>query len=417
MDCPFDRARPAHVRGLLALLLLAAAAAPLSAHNVTPEPVVDVYVRPAREHLLVQVRAPIGAFADANLPRTSDGHLALDQIGPALDLVARGFAGDLEFQQGDDLLPMPAITSSISSDEASTTLDFDYLVRADPSALSARFHPFLSGGQVIRTIVHYGVEGRAERTFSIGGDPVRVRLDPSPGQALQYFVARGTDALLNGGDFLLFALCLIAPIRRKDVLVSACAALVAGETLSIALAGAGRIQVAPAVLLSVQAFAASAIVVTAIQALTSPRSRWLPFLALGVGLVLGLDLGTGFEAEASFAGAHLMVGLLALLLVVAIGQVWLVALLASAAALLRRGGGPASLAVLALALFAGHSALHRLADRAQLLADGGSIAFDRFLLMLTLAWAGAILCAGISSAVLFTRSDTPESAFADGDAR
>ena len=59
--------------------------------------------------------------------------------------------------------------------------------------------------------------------------------------------------------------------------------------------------------------------------------------------------------------------------------------------------------MLGLALFAGHAALHRLADRGQELADGGSVSFDRFLLTVTLAWAAVIMFAGILDGVLFAR--------------
>ena len=115
MDWSLDRRRSNGVRRLVpAVLLLSLASAHPSAHNVTPEPSVDVSLRPAGDRLAVQVRVPILALADANLPRNRDGHFAQDQIDPALALVARGIARDLELQQGEDVLPLPTISASVS---------------------------------------------------------------------------------------------------------------------------------------------------------------------------------------------------------------------------------------------------------------------------------------------------------------
>jgi hypothetical protein len=241
------------------------------------------------------------------------------------------------------------------------------------------------------------------RTFRIAGDPERVSLDPAPTQVLTRFLRRGTDLLLNGGDFLLFALCLIAPAGRKGAFVRACLALVAGQVLAIVLSGFGRVPLTSAQLLIVQGAAASTVVVAAIQDLVNPHSRWLWPLALIFGLANGLSIGDRFLVESSFAGSHVALGLLAWTVVVILGQIWVLALLSSAAGLLRRRGRTAELAVLAVSLFAGHSALHRLVDRSELLAELGFVTLDRFLMILTLSWACIILCAGILEGILSAR--------------
>jgi hypothetical protein len=404
MSWSFGRHRSLHVRRLLlAILLLSVGLAHPSAHNVAPEPTVEVFLRATGERLAVQVWLPILALADANLPRNTDGHFVQSEIGPALDLVARGIARDLEIEQGDDLLPMPAIATTLSPDESFVALDLQYVVRADRTDLSARFHPFRGGGQFLRTQAHYVVDDRTTRTFVIAGDPERVTLDPSAVQALQHFVAHGTDTLLSGIDFFLFALCVIAAPRGRRALMSACLALLAGETLTMVLSSMNVVQVTPVALLAAQATGASVIVIAALQDVVNPESRWLSPLAFVFGTVNGIEIGSRFLSESSFAGAHVMVGLFTCLLVLALGQTWILALLSSAAGLVRRRGRPAQFAVLALSLFAGHAALHSLADRGQELADGGIVPLDRFLLTVTLAWAAVILCAGILDVALFSR--------------
>ena len=92
----------------VATLFLVVGGAGLSAHKVAPDPTVEIFLRATRDHLAVKVWLPMVALGDANLPRTPDGHLAQDQIRPALDVVARGLARDLELQQGDTPLSAPS---------------------------------------------------------------------------------------------------------------------------------------------------------------------------------------------------------------------------------------------------------------------------------------------------------------------
>src|SRR5262249_43185819 len=97
---------------------------------------------------------------------------------------------------------------------------------------------------------------------------------------------------------------------------------------------------------------------------------------------------------------HVTTGLLAFLVTVSVGEIWVVALLWSAAGLIRRRGRIAELAVLATALFAGHAALHRVLDQGQALADAGTCSLDRFLVTVAVGWAVLILSAGILGTLL-----------------
>ena len=64
----------------------------------------------------------------------------------------------------------------------------------------------------------------------------------------------------------------------------------------------------------------------------------------------------------------------------------------------------ALLAVLSLAVFAGHAAVHRVIDQGQALADAGTFTLDRFLFTVTVGWAMLILCAGIIGALLSAKA-------------
>jgi len=104
-------------RIVLAAVLLFLGRAQLSAHKVVPDPIVQVFLKPAGDHLAVKVWLPVIALGDANLPRTSEGRFIQDEIRAALDVVARGVARDLELQAGDFALPFPSVATTLSPDE------------------------------------------------------------------------------------------------------------------------------------------------------------------------------------------------------------------------------------------------------------------------------------------------------------
>jgi hypothetical protein len=378
----------------------------LQAHKVTPDPTVEVFLKRTGDHLAVKVWLPMIALADANLPRTPDGHFLQDQIKPALDIVARGIARDLELQAADDSLPPPTVATTLSPDESFLAIDLDYPVGASRSDLSGRFHPFRGNGQMIVTQVHYSVDDRTTRNFLVDGQPLRISFAPSVVEVVRHFVDEASDVLFESGDFLLFAVCLIAVARSSRTMSIAVAALLAGQVTVVALSAAGVLVVSPATMTALAALAASAVVVLAIQAVTSPESRWLPALCVAFGAMSGPGIASRLLHDWGFTGTHVTAGLLGFVATVSIGEIWVVALLWSAAGVIRRRGRIAELAVLATALFAGHAALHRVIDQGQALADAGAFSLDRFLVTVTVGWALLILSAGILDTFLSAEMGT-----------
>jgi len=387
-------------RVTLAAVLLLLAGAPLSAHKVVPDPIVQVFLKTTGDHLAAKVWLPVIALGDANLPRTSDGRFIQGEIRAALDVVARGVARDLEVQSGDLPLAPPSVSTTLSPDESFVAIDLDYPSRTDQSDLSARFHTFRGNGQVIATEVHYIVDDNHTRTFVVDGQPQRISFAPGTVEVFRHFVDGGVDVLLQNVDFLLFAICLIAVARPSRTTALAVAALAAGQVLIVFLSAAGLLTLSPAGMLALPALAASVVVVLAIQDVTSPESRWLPALCFAFGALNGAGIGARLVHEWGFTGAHAATALLSFVLTVSIGQVWVIALLWSAAGLIRRRGRIAELAVFSAAIFAGHAAVHRVIDQGQALADAGTLTLDRFLFTVTVGWALLILCAGILGTVL-----------------
>jgi HupE/UreJ protein len=405
------RRHPAWRIALAAALCLAGASR-LAAHKVTPDPTVDVFLKRAGDHLTVKVWLPMVALSDANLPSTPDGHFIQGQIAPALDVVARGVARDLEVQEADDPLAPPAVATTLSPDESFLAIDLDYPVPPGRSDFSARFHTFRGNGQVIATQVRYTADDGRTRTFVVDAQPVRIAFAPSVFEVLRHFVDEGSDVLFESADFLLFAICLIAVARTARTMSVAVAALLAGQVAVVTLSAAGVLALSSSTMTVLAALAASAVVVLAIQDVTSPQSRWLPALTAGFGVMSGAAIAARLLHDWGFTGTHVAAGLLGFVVTVSIGEVWVAALLWSAAGVVRRRGRIAELAVLSTALFAGHAALHRVIDQGQALADAGTLTFDRFMFSLTVAWALLILAAGILS-TLFSGTAVARSAWLD----
>jgi hypothetical protein len=386
-------------RATLATAFLLVGRGELLAHKVAPDPTVEVFLRTTGNHLAVKVWLPMIALGDANLPRTPDGHFVQGEIRPALDVVARGIARDLELQEGDDRLAPPTVATTLSPDESFVAIDLDYPLPADRFDLSARFHTFRGNGQALATQVHYIVDDRRTRNFVVDGAPLHISFAPTVLEVLRHFVDEGSDVLFESADVLLLGVCLIAVARTSRTMRTAVAALVAGQVLVVVLSAGSLLVMAPSAMFVLAALAASAVVVLAILDVTSPESRWLPALCFAFGVTTGAEIAARLLHDWGFTGTHVVAGVLGFVFTVSVGEIWVIALLWSAAGLIRRRGRIAELAVLSTAIFAGHAALHRVLDQGQALADAGTFTLDRFLLTVTVGWALLILCAGILETV------------------
>jgi hypothetical protein len=210
-------------------------------------------------------------------------------------------------------------------------------------------------------------------------------------------VDEGSDVLFEGADFLMLAVCLIAVARSNRAMSVATAAVLAGQIVVVGLSAAGLLALSPSTMLVLGTLAASAVVVLAIQDVASPQSPWLPALCFAFGVMSGPAIASRLLHDWGFAGSHILVAPVGFILTVAIGEIWVMALLWSAAGLIRRRGRIAELVVLSTAVFAGHAALHHVIDQGQALADAGTFTFDRFMFSVTVGWALLIVTAGILS--------------------
>jgi HupE/UreJ protein len=367
------------------------------AHEVPVEHVVDLSVEPRGNDLLVRVRLPAAVVGDANLPRLADGRLDAASSPERLRIVAADLARNLELQQGEASLPGTVESAQVGADRRSIDVVLRY-PGGGGGDVSARLNAFRAAGAPVRTNLRYRLPSGRDHAVSVTGQPARITFDPGIREVLPQFIGRGLRALLDGGDHLLFLICVLLPIRRARFAVALFAAAACGQAIAI-----GFSVLRPATLeWSVDALAmiaASAVVIAALQNIVRARELLVLPLAFVFGLLNGFSFGHDLVLAMPLAWSHAAVAAAAFAGTVLVGELWLGALAWATRTWLDERGVPERIAsILASALII-HSAAHRLVDRGHVVAQAGTFSAERALVWVTLGWLSLMLLVAIAGAL------------------
>jgi hypothetical protein len=399
MACDRNSERPARRRalGFFSGLTLLLALAPLSAHEVVVEQIVEMTLDPQGDALVVALRVPAAVTGDPALPGLLKGGdaAALDR---RLRIVAADLARSLDVQAGGATLPDPIATVGSGAGRESIDVELRYPIRPGEDDFSARLNAFSSKDGPVRTRARYRLGSGREQIVSVTGPVARVAFDPPFSAVLASFAVRGLRALFDGGDHLLFLVCVLLPMRRPRSAATLYAAAALAQASVMALCVVGAPMMAPW-LSGATLAAASAIVIAAIQNIARARVRWVVLLAIAFGALSGWTFGNAAEGSAEFAGAHRLAAMMVFGFVVLPGELWLGALAWGFRTWLDERGLPERIVVVLGSAIVAHSAVHRVMERAQIVAADGSLGGERVLVWLTLAWVGAILLAAASNAI------------------
>jgi hypothetical protein len=394
---------------ILVLVMLVIPIAPVSAHDVIVDQVVEMLVEPHGDQLLVHLHVPVTVIGDANLPRLANRALDLTKIGDALPVVAADIARNLDVQQGDDVLADPVATARVGADRASIDIDLRYAVSADTAGFSARLNAFRSNDGPVRTDVRYRLPSGSEHAISVAGPPARVTFDPGVRNVLQQFIARGVRALLDGGDHLLFLLCVLLPVRRARSAAALFAACALGQAIAMVISVL-RPAMTAETLTALAMIAASMVVIAALQNVVRARLRRVVPLAFAFGALNGFAFGDALTRSEQFAGSHVSIAVAAFFVVALAGELWLGVLVWATRTWLDERGMPERVvSILASAVIA-HSAIHRVVDRGGILAQAGSFGAERALVWLTLGWACVMMLVALANAMSGRTLDSDDAA-------
>jgi hypothetical protein len=370
--------------------------APISAHEVVVEQIVNMRVADRGGELLVELQIPATAAGDLRLPALLIGNdpAALQQ---QLKIVAADIAHNLDVRQNDVTLADPTIVVRPGASRASIEAELRYATRPGTSRFSARLNAFSSKDGPVRTVARYQPESGADQMVSMMGPAARVMFDPPLGAVLRQFAIRGLQTLFGGGDHLLFLTCLLLPIRRARSLFALIAAVMLGQAVA-AVVSVPRPPMSTDWVAGAGMVAASAIVIGSMQGVVRARLRWTIPVALGFGVLNGYVLGQTAASTAQFGGGHSHAATFTFAAVILIGELWLGALVWTFRGWLHERGLPEPVvAIIGLVLVA-HQAVHRIVERADIVGQGASLEGQQVLIRLTLAWIAVILLAAASNA-------------------
>ena len=196
-----------------------------------------------------------------------------------------------------------------------------------------------------------------------GGDPGIVRLDPEWHQAAWTFVKMGFHHILDGADHLLFLFCLVIPFRRFRGLIPVVTAFTVAHSITLIASAYDMAPGAPWFPPLIETLIAASIVYMALEniVVANPRRRWM--ITFCFGLVHGFGFSFALRQTLQFAGKHMLTSLLSFNIGVELGQIFILALMVPALAILFRYAAAERIGTIILSAFAAHSAWHWMDER------------------------------------------------------
>jgi hypothetical protein len=379
----------------LALLVaaLAVSAARLSAHDIPRDVTVQAFVKPEGQTLRLLVRVPLKATKDVEFSRRERDYVDLSRVDPALrDAATILLLNNIEIYEGDTLLGRPRIVStrmSLESDRSFATYEealahvtgpplpdettifweqgrldvlLEYPIQSDRSNFSihAAFDRFALS---VVTALRFLPPGGVVRAYELSGDAGLIRLDPRWYQAALRFVGLGFSHILDGTDHLLFLLCLVIPFRRARALIPIVTAFTVAHSVTLVASAYGYAPDALWFPPLIETLIAMSIVYMALENIVAAKlaRRWV--ITFLFGLVHGFGFSFALQHTLQFAGSHMLTSLLSFNVGVELGQLFVLALVVPALALLFKFVVAERMGTIILSALVAHTGWHWMTDR------------------------------------------------------
>lgn len=365
----------------------------ISAHDVPNDVLIQAFLKPEGQRLRLAVRVPLIALRDMTWPFRHGDILDTSLAAPELHNAATLWLGDeADLYEGDRKLepprvvalratlptdrsfesydqavalitgPPPSDTEEISIREGFLDVLFEYPLGGARTRLSIEPRWGRLGVQALTRLVLLLPDGGA-RPFELHGDPGVVRLDPTLAQAAGLFFRFGLRHLLNGGDYLLFLVCLVVPFHRPRDLAFLLGAFAVAASLTLSVSALGMAPQALWFPSAVSTALAAATVLLAVDNIagTSLDRRWRTTCALG--LVFGFAFALALLQDAQLAGGHPFASLAAFAAGLAAAEALVVALAVAALRLLFRVNLPERAGIIVVSALIAHTAWHWMTTR------------------------------------------------------
>lgn len=430
-------------RLLLALVMLAAAAASVRAHDIPDEIVLHGFVRPEGERLHFLVRVPLAMLLSMNLPQRGLAYLDLPAVEERLPAAAAATAREIVLSEnGVALKPSrSAARISLPSDQSFATYEkarasiagpklppttdvvwnqgyfdahLEYPIRSERSdfSLDMQLAPGLKGR--LKLVVRFLPPDGSVRAYQLHGGAGHVMLDPRWYQAAAAFVGFGFQHILDGLDHLLFLLCLVMPFRRIGwTLVAVITSFTVAHSVTLIGAAYGMVPDGRWFPPLVEVLIAASIIYMALENVLRPNLRWRWLVTAAFGLVHGFGFSFMLQNQLQFAGDHLLVSLLAFNVGIELGQLAFIAVAIPVFALLFAAARLSERLLSAIvSAFVAHAAWHWLVERWDALSRVKWPEID-----LAAAGMGVVLAAALGTLAWLALSRAPVLRRRDAEAR
>ncbi len=386
-------------RKLIGLFLAVGLAGAGLAHEIPSEVTAHLMAKLAGDRVQLLVRVPLSSMRDVEFPALASGYLDVEKLAPRLpDLATLWIAGFVEIYEDDARLAKPRIAAtqiSLPSDKSFASFDqalahvnqplpagseslvwdqvlfdvlLEYPIRSDRAVFSMRPRLEHLASRVV-TVLRFHTPDGPLRAYQFFGDPGRVPLDPSWGQAAWRFVELGFLHILDGPDHLLFLLCLVIPFRRLRPLILIVTAFTIAHSFTLI---ASAFDVAPGAIWFpplIETLIAVSVVYLALENIvgaSGTHRRWI--IAFGFGLIHGFGFSFALRETLQFAGSHLITSLISFNLGVELGQILVLLLLVPALEGLFRFVVAERIGTIILSALVAHTAWHWMTERAEQLS-------------------------------------------------
>lgn len=370
------------------------ASAPVAAHEVPTDVVIQAILKPQADELNLLIRVPLEAMRDVNFPESGPGYLVISEADQTIrDAATIWIAQEVSlYENGSKLddwnivaarLALPSDRSFESYDAALDSVNrprlpdntdlyrdqalLDVLIRYPIGSSASEFSiapEFARLGLRTTTVLRYLHTDGVERIFEFSGDPGLVQLDPRWHNAFLRFVKSGIEHILDGIDHLLFILCLLIPYRRIRPLVAIVTSFTVAHSITLIASAFGLVPDALWFPPLIETLIAASVVYMAIENIVGARwqRRWM--VAFGFGLVHGFGFSFALSETLQFAGAHLLTSLLAFNLGVEIGQLLVIVIAVPLLNFIFRKAVAERMGTIILSAFLAHSGWHWMSARA-----------------------------------------------------
>jgi len=378
----------------VAVLLIAAMAPIIRAHEVPNEVTVFGFVRPEGKTLRLLVRAPLKSMRDVDVPEQSNGFLDFTKMEAAERHAAQIWIRDfIHVYENDVELPLVQIVStrtSLPSDKSFENYDtalaniltgarldnsteiywdngmldvlFETPINSDQSDFAIQ--PGLTRlGLQVNIVLRFQQPGKPERAFDVHAETGIVHLDPRWHQAFYLFAREGFFHILDGTDHLLFLLCLVIPYRKLKPLAIVITSFTVAHSVTLIASAYGM---APDTLWFpplIETFIAISIVYMAFENIVGAQlqRRWM--VTFGFGLIHGFGFSFLLRERLQFAGDHLVASLLAFNVGVEIGQLLVLLIAIPLLSLIFRFVVAERIGTILMSALIAHTAWHWATDR------------------------------------------------------